>query len=94
MGLLQNLRVLLTSSIGDDYVALVAEVRRLRQEQSDASELCESRYRRQNKRDRDDARINGTAVEQGRNGTLHPQVAAVAARRARRAGGGGALLGG
>lgn len=93
MGLLSNLRVLAGSDIGDQVQELLAEVRRLRAELSDQTDLCELRYRRQNKRDKD-ARRNGDVQTEVAGGTTDPRVAGVLRRRAMRGAGGPGVMGG
>lgn len=85
MGLWSNLRVLCASDIGDRVRELTRKVAQLQAELDDQADLCESRYRRFNKRARDDGKV---ARDGQPAGSANPLVARVYARRAARGLGG------
>jgi hypothetical protein len=87
VGLIRNIHVLATSTIGDDYRELRRVVDQLATELEEMRELQEARYRRLAKRQRDDQADGGT------NGGPVRESDLVARIRARRAARGGAALG-
>jgi len=87
MGLLANLHVLATSSIGNDVREIRNTIELLVTELDEMRELQESRYRRLAKRQRDDPGPGGT------NGSVAGESEVVARLRARRAARGGSPVG-
>lgn len=86
MGLWTNLRVLCGSDIGDRVRDLTRTVKQLQGELDSMADLCESRHRRYNKREKDDQRRPAVPMEQ-----TSPAVDRLLARRAAR--GSGPVLG-